>query len=370
MPLPRTLASLDDGVATGLHLGGQIHLRQQDRTIADVGFGEVRPGEAMTPEHLVPWLSASKPITAVAIAQLWERNLLDLDDPVARHIPEFASGGKDAVTVRHLLTHTGGIRALNLGWPKASWEAVLAKVCTMKLEPGWVPGRKAGYHLSSSWFVLGEIIQRVSGQPFSDYIRDRIFRPLAMDDCWIGMPGGRYDEYGDRLAPAYDTETPREPGEAPKPHPWTDAAHATGCSPGANGIGPMRQLANFYSMLLGGGTLNGRRLLSPQTVETMTARQRVGLWDHTFRHHLDWGLGFIVNSAHHAEETSPYGYGAGASNRSFGHSGYRSVVAFADPEERLVVCLAVNGTPADDLHRERFNQATGAIYEDLEVPEA
>ena len=364
MALARTLETLELGVEAGLHRGGQLHVRYEGQPIADLAFGEARPGERLTPEHLMLWLSASKPVTAVAIAQLWERGLLSLDDPVARHIPEFAAGGKAAVTVRHLLTHTGGIRALNLGWPEASWDEVLKKIFAKKLEPRWVPGRKAGYHLSSSWFVLGELVQRLADRPFSSYVREDIFEPLGMRDCWIGMPEQRFERYGRRIAPAYNTETT---GAA---HDWTDKPHATGCSPGANGIGPMRELARFYAMLLGAGSLDGRRLLTPQTVEALTVRHRVGLWDHTFRHHLDWGLGFIVNSAHHGEATSPYGYGPHASLRTFGHSGYRSVVAFADPERRLVVCLAVNATPADDAHRQRFNEVTAAIYEDLGLVEA
>lgn len=359
MTLERTSAVLRAGIDEGLHRGGQLHVSRAGETVASLAFGEAREGEPMTPEHLMLWLSASKPVAAVAVAQFWERGELDLDDPVARFIPEFGVRGKQAVTVRHLLTHTGGIRALNLGWPKATWDEVVAKVTGMKLEPGWVPGRKAGYHLSSSWFVLGELIQRLSGRTFPDHVRREVFEPLGMEDCWIGMPEERFARYGARIAPVYDTEGS---GEA---HDWTDGDHLTHCSPGANGVGPMDQLARFYSMLLGHGELAGARLLGVQTVEALAARHRVGLWDHTFRHHLDWGLGVIVNSAHHAESTSPYGYGPHASNRTFGHSGYRSVVAFADPEQELVVCLAVNGTPTDDAHRERFNAATAAIYEDL-----
>jgi CubicO group peptidase (beta-lactamase class C family) len=356
MPLSRTLQLLETGIDEGLHLGGQLYVEQAGLAIADLAFGLAREGESMTPEHLMPWLSAGKPVAAVAVAQLWERGLLDLDDAVARHIPEFAAGGKEAVTLRHLLTHTGGIRALNLGWPQASWDEVLAKICAMKLEPRWIPGRKAGYHTSSSWFVLGEVVRRLTETPFPTYAREKIFAPLGMTDCWIGMPADRFAAYGRLLAPSYDME--RTP---PAVHDWTDELHVTSCSPGAGGIGPLRQLGRFYSMLLAGG----RDLLSAQAVGALTARHRVGLWDHTFRHHLDWGLGFIVNSAHHGEETSPYGYGPLAGSRTFGHGGYRSVVAFADPDARLVACLAVNGTPAEDAHRRRFNTATAAIYEDL-----
>ncbi|MCZ6726354.1 MAG: serine hydrolase [Acidobacteria bacterium] len=359
MTLPRTLELLDQGRAAGWHLGGQLFVSRAGEAVADFAFGEARTGEPMSRDHLMLWLSAGKPVTATAIGQLWERGLLGLDDPVARHVPEFAAGGKEAVTVRHLLTHTGGVRALDLGWPRVSWDAIVAKVAAMKLEPRWVPGRKAGYHLSSSWFVLGEIVRRLDGRELSLYVREEIFLPLGMTDCWIGMPKERFLSYGGRIAPVY--ETANDPAE----YDWTDEAHLTEASPGANAVGPIAQLGLFYAALLSGGATGSERILRPQTVEALTARHRVGLWDHTLRHHLDWGLGFIVNSAYHAEETSPYGYGRHASLRAFGHSGYRSTVGFADPELDLVICLAVNGTPSDDAHRERFNALTGAIYEDL-----
>ena len=102
----------------------------------------------------------------------------------------------------------------------------------------------------------------------------------------------------------------------------------------------------------------------------MTARHRVGLVDQTFRTKLDWGLGFIVDSKHYldsraADPDAPYGYGAHAGPRTFGHSGARSSTAFCDPDAGLVVALAVNGLPDDETHRARFERLTAAIYEDL-----
>ena len=126
--LARTAAELAAQIAAGLELGGQLFLSLRDEVVADAGFGEARPGEPMRREHLMLWMSSSKPVAAVAICQLWERSLLELDDPVARHIPEFAQGGKERVTVRHLLTHTGGIRMLDTGWPAAGWEGIVARV--------------------------------------------------------------------------------------------------------------------------------------------------------------------------------------------------------------------------------------------------
>ncbi len=71
----------------------------------------------MKTEHLMHWFSAGKPFAVVALGQLWERGLCGLDDPVAQHLPEFAQHGKEAITLRHVLTHTGGFRSrVDLDW--------------------------------------------------------------------------------------------------------------------------------------------------------------------------------------------------------------------------------------------------------------
>jgi len=359
--LPATAAELERGVAAGLHLGGQIHVARGGEAIADAAFGEARPGEPMSRAHRMLWLSSTKPIAALAVASLWERGRLDLDDPVARHLPEFAAGGKEAVTVRQLLTHTGGIRMLDTGWPELDWDAIVARICARRLEPGWVPGRKAGYHLTSSWFVLGELVRRLDGRPFERWVREELFEPLGAASCWVGIPVARLAGERPRIAPMYEVA----PGVPPRELPWLGDRHLTVCSPGSSGVGPMGELARVYAMLLGGGALGGRRILSAQTVAAITARHRVGLFDHTFRTRLDWGLGVIVNSAHYGDPRAPYGYGPHAGPRTFGHSGARSSTAFADPDAGLAVALAVNGLPDDETHRERFERITAAIYEDL-----
>lgn len=344
----------------GLHLGGQIYVSRRGEIVADGAFGETRPGEPMQRDHLVLWLSATKPVGAVAIAQLWERGRLELDDPVARHLPEFGVHGKEKITLRHLLTHTAGVRLLDVGWPRISWDEVVTRICESKIEPGWVVGEKAGYHLASSWFLLGEIIRRIDGRPFELYVRAEIFEPLGMLDSWIGMPVARFAAYGSRIAPTFNTE-----GGKREPRGWDSEARVTACSPGGNGRGPIHELGRFYEMLLAGGRLGDVRLLLPQTVEALTARHRVGMLDHTFRHVLDWGLGVIVNSRHYGVESAPYGYGPHASRRTFGHSGFRSSTGFADPEHGLAVALAVNGTPDEAQHHDRFDELSAALYEDL-----
>ena len=356
----RTRSRIEEGRGRGLHSGASLYVSRAGEPLLDEGWGEIRPGEPMPADALALWLSSSKPVTAVAIAQLWESGRLAIDDAVARHLPEFGANGKDRVTIRHLLTHTAGIRMLDVGWPQKSWDEVIAGICATRLEPRWVPGEKAGYHLQSSWFVLGELVRRLDGRPFERYAREQIFTPLGMDDSWIGMPADRYRAYGGRLAPLYDTESP-----PPRDLGWTSERGLTSCAPGSNGCGPMRELGRFYEALLAGGERRGVRLLRPQTVEALVARQRTGLLDHTFRKVMDWGLGFIPNPAIYGDPAVPYAYGRHASRRTFGHSGRRSSTAFADPEHQLVVALMLNGLPSDDDHARRFGALLEAIYEDL-----
>ncbi len=357
--LPRTVEVIEEAHSRGLHLGAQLAVWLGGEPVADLAMGEDRAGRALERDDLMLWLSTTKPVTAVAVGQLWERGLLALDDPIARHVPEFAQGGKEGITLRHALTHTGGFRMLDVGWPEASWEETLAKICAARREPRWEPGKKAGYHQSSSWFVLGEIVARRSGKPFESYVRDEVFLPLGMADCWIGMPAERYRAYGERMAAVWDTAS-----EERQRFGWDTEIATVRPSPAGGGRGPMRQLVRLYRMLLGGGQLSGVRLLRPQTVEALVARHRVGMLDHTFRHVMDWGLGFIPDSKQYGEGV-PYAYGRHCSPRTFGHSGYRSSTAFADAEHGLAVALAFNGLPGDEAHAPRMCGTLEAIYEDL-----
>jgi CubicO group peptidase (beta-lactamase class C family) len=123
-------------------------------------------------------------------------------------------------------------------------------------------------------------------------------------------------------------------------------------------------------MILGLIPGSGTRIISPQSVEALTARHRVGMLDATFKHTMDWSLGFIPNSAHYGAETVPYAYGHHASRRAVGHSGYRSSLAFADPEHGLAVALVLNGTPSNAGHERRVRRIVDALYEDLGLTSA
>lgn len=367
---PRTSTLLEAGIRDGLQIGAQGYLTQHGRPVCDFAIGEAAPGVSMTRDTLMLWLSSSKPVAAAAILQLCEAGLLELDDPVARHLPEFAANGKEAVTVRHLLTHTGGFRFLDLGDATTPWDEILRRICIAPLEKNWTPGQRAGYHPYTSWYVLGELVSRLSGMSYSQYVRDRIFLPLGMNDCWIGMPPEVRDAYGPRLGMLVNTEA-QAAGGRPRlaPYIWSTPEGVSACAPGGNGHGPMRELTRFYEMLLGGGERSGVRILSSESVRQMTSRQRVGLKDETFRHEMDWGLGVIPNNRRYGVDTVPYGYGRYASDEAFGHSGSQSSVAFADPKYGLAAAIVINGLCGERQHQTRIRAVLDALYEDLGLTE-
>lgn len=297
----RTQQTLADSIAAGLHTGAQVYVSVRGQAVADFTVGDA--------PTVMPWLSAGKPVAAVAIAQLRERGQLDWEDPVVRFIPEF---GKPAVTLRHLLTHTGGFRFIRREWTTEAWDEIIAEICAAPLDAGWIPGRKAGYHLESSWYILGEIVRRVAGRSYAEFVRTEIFEPAGMFNS--AVPG----------------------------------------SPGRSAIGPMRELGWFYERL-------GRGLLTADSVRQLTARHRVGMLDITFGLVMDWGLGFMLNTGHH----TPYSYGPYASENTFGHGGRQSSLAFCDPDRQLVVAWACAGQPGEAAHQRRAHAINTAIYEDL-----
>ena len=357
--LPITFAVLEEDLAKHRCLGGQIYISLKGEVIVDEAFGESVPGHAMRVDDLTLWLSSTKPITAAAVAQQAEQGRFSWDDPVARFIPEFAQNGKAAINVSHLLTHTGGFRSVDKIPEELPWDETIANICGAPLEAGWIPGEKAGYHVVSSWFILAEIVRRLDGRSFDQYARQEVFLPLGMNDSWIGMPPEAYRVYADRIAPMYSTSIGQ-----PRPVPlWNSEKGCAICRPGSNGRGPIRELGRFYEWLLHPETAS---VLKAETVTELTKRRRIGMFDQTFRHIMDWGLGFIINSNRYGAETVPYGYGRYASEDTFGHSGAESSSAFADPSHGLVIAWVFNGMPGERPHQKRARALNSAIYEDLD----
>ena len=345
----------------GLHIGAQLYISLHGQPLVDRAWGAARPGVPMRTDSLMLWLSAGKPLTATAVMQQCEQQRCALDDSVASYIPEFATHGKEQVTIRHLLTHTCGFRWVETGWPEASWDEIIARICQTKLEPNWIPGQRAGYHPYTSWYILGELVQRLTHQPLRETIRQRICEPLGMRDTWLGMTAETYREYGDRIARMQNTEKPGLP-----PHAWSSEEGVLHGSPGGGTYGPIRELGYFYEAILNGGQRGGR-ILQPATVALMTSRVRVEMVDETFKQPIDWGLGLIIDSKHYGREQVPYGYGRYASADTFGHSGSQSSVGMCDPAHGLVVALTFNGMCGEARHQRRIRAALEAIYEDMQL---
>lgn len=354
----RVVDVLEQGIADGTHIGAQLYVSRDGAVVADLALGRSRADVEMRTDSMMTWFSMTKAVTAVAVAQQWERGALDVDDAVIAYVSEFGPT-KSQVTLRHLLTHTAGLAnadAIRDGTPwRESRAENLARI--YGASPEYEPGTRAGYHAAAGMSVLGEVVARVSGVPYNQYVRNEIFGPLGMDDCWVGMPGDRYEAYGDRIGVMHATAS-----GTPERVPGMDSARALAePMPGANGRGPMNQLGRLYEMLLGHGTRGGVRLLSPVTVAAISARHRAGMVDEHYGVVMDWGLGLVVDW---------YATGRYSSRRAFGHGGHLSSVAFCDPEHGVVVAVVCNGMPGRERHSARLDAISSAVYVDLGIAQA
>src|SRR3954452_22972146 len=231
------------GIAGGSFPGAQFYASVAGEVVADVAVGEARLGTPMTSDTVVAWQCNTKPVTAVAACQLWERGVIELDVPVTTYIPEFGAHGKHDVTVRHLLTHTGGFA---FDPPAATmravpWGDVERLVFDASLIDGWTPGADFRYSGWLGYASLGVLVSRLDGRTFSRYAREEVFEPLGMQDCWLGIEGAAVDEVASRMAVLYDTSGPK-PVAAPLGG-FYRSAQLEACFPATGGVGPVRQLA-------------------------------------------------------------------------------------------------------------------------------
>jgi CubicO group peptidase (beta-lactamase class C family) len=327
-------------VRLGWHTGAQPYVRHRGAVVADLAVGRARPGVPMRPGTLVEWGSATKPVTCAALCLLWQRGLLDLDDPVCRHLPAFGQSGKEAVTLRHLLTHTGGLT--DPVRDVVPFDDAVAVVCAAPLVDGWVPGTRSAYNSVAMWGVAGTVA-RLGGQPFWRFVRGEIFEPLGLRDSWIGMPVEQYRAYGEARFAAV-------PGHAETgTEQWVTWGRPTG-----GAYGPIGDLGRFYAALL------DRRLLSPSVIEAMTTRHLCGTYDELLQATVDRGLGFMLGSSYRG-----HGFGPHASRRAFGHGGRNWCQALADPAQGLAAAVYWNGRLDGDALAERQHALFAALYEDL-----
>jgi CubicO group peptidase (beta-lactamase class C family) len=355
--LARVLDLLEEQRAKGWHDCAQIYVSQHGETLLDQAVGEIRPDRALRTDDLMLWYSSGKPLTVVAVLQLWEQGRLGLDDPMAEYLDGWGNG-KERCTLRHVLVHTGGfpMPGDRMYDADVSWEEAVA--ATIAAPALWAPGTAAGYHLSSGWRALGAVVEAIDGRRIDQYLAEEVTRPLGLEDSHLGIPMDRQRTYGDRIVPVmwagHRFPTVDEDGSfymAPyyidRVHnePW----HVAKVEPAGGMRGPARDLGRFYESLLG----HGPAVLDARSVETMRAVHRWGVKDRTFGTVTPWGLGVQVD------------FSGGTTRRAFGHGGMASSRALADPECGLVLVVVANGLAGYLEAEQRVLEITDAVYSAL-----
>ena len=332
-----------------------------------VGYRDKESGAPLATDAMFRIASQTKALASVGVMLLQEEGRLLITDPVGKYLPEFMettvaepndSGGYDVVpakrpiTIRDLLTHTAGISYGNgpaadrwqeagiTGWYFADRDEtvgdVMARLAGLPLDghPGeaWI----YGYNTD----ILGAMIEKISGQTLGAFLGERLFGPLGMEDTHFFLPAGKVA----RLATVYSATDDGGIERAPEPgHMVGQGAYVNGprrsFSAGAGLVSTATDYARFLQMMLNGGELDGVRVLSRKTVESMTVGHT---GDIPFRPGQSFGLGFSVVE-------DPAALGLPASVGEFAWGGAYHSTYWVDPAEELVVAYMTQIIPAGDI---------------------
>jgi uncharacterized protein YbbC (DUF1343 family) len=322
--------------------GAVVLVGRGDQILYQRAFGNraVAPAtEVMTEDTIFDLASLTKVVaTTTSVMTLVEHGRIRLNDPAMLFIPEFGRYGKSAIAIRHLLTHTSGLRPdLELEAEfSGSDEAVRRAVEEVPTAP---PGERFIYS-DINFFVLGEIVRRVSGERLDRYARAQIFDPLGMKDTGFLPP----DSWRPRIAP---TERCRPlswpcaaPGDASVPflrgtvHDPT-ARRMDGVAGHAGLFSTAADLSRFCRMLLAGGRLGNVRILSPAIVTRMTSPST------PMEMAAVRGLGWDIDSSYSANRGDLYSTG------SFGHTGFTGTSLWLDPATKSYVIFLSNRVHPD-----------------------
>jgi len=290
---------VDVGASVAVTVGGEL--------VVDIWGGhtdeaQTRPWQRDTITNV--W-STTKTMTALCALMLADAGELDVDRPVAKYWPEFASSGKGRVLVRHLLGHTSGLP----GWTEPitvedlyDWEKATSLLAAQ--EPWWEPGTASGYHAVTQGFLVGEVLRRITGQTVGTFFREQLAEPVGAD-FHIGLDPGQFERVANVIAPPPFSEAliaqaseiairtltnPMLSAEASWTEPWRRAE-----IPAANGHGNARAVASIQAALANGGEVGGKRLLSAAGAERVLEEQSYGQ-DHVLGMPVRFGLGFGLPS--------------------------------------------------------------------------
>jgi len=248
--------ALEAGCASGLHPGAQLYVSRRGMSVMEFACGDSLADGPLTPDSVTAWFSSCKPITALAIALLYQRRALDLDDRVQRFIPEFANG-KERCTVRQVLTHVGGFPNAFHDGTEFGWEEAISIICAAAAETE--PGTRAAYHHSSGWYILGELVRRIDGRPIDRFVTEEIFVPLGMRESHMGMAPARQRMLGSRLARVALGRSEKAPYvDESFVRRFNATEEIARVNPGGGVRGPARDLGRLYEWPPHPGTRHGR----------------------------------------------------------------------------------------------------------------
>ncbi len=310
--------------------GAVLLVGRGDKIVYDKAYGSrsIRPTtRPMAVDTVFDLASLSKPVgCATSIMLLVERGKLKVTDPVAKYIPAFAANGKEAITIEQLLLHQGGLIPDNA---MADYQdgpaAAVAKIYALK--PSKEPGKSFVYS-DVGYIVLGELVRVVDGRPLDRFAREEIFLPAGMTET-LYRPGA---DLQPRCAPTQQRDGHWMQGGVHDPR-----AYALGGVAGHAGVfSTARDLSRFCRMILAGGIIDGKRVLTEATVREMT-RPR-SLPDGT-----SWRTyGFDVDTAYSScrgERFEP--------RKTFGHTGFTGTMFWLDPEHHCYFILLTNSVHPD-----------------------
>jgi len=322
--------------------------------VGAVGKADVASGREMVADTVFAIASMTKPITAASVMILNDEGKLKLDDPVSKYIPAFkdtklAGGNMPAreITIRDCLRHTNGLVSdqRNVG-TLANTVELLAKS-----ELAFEPGSKWQYGPGLS--VAGRIVEIVSGMPFDQFLAERIFTPLEMKQTSFHPT----DEQLKRLALMYQPTVDKKNIERGN-HWLYEVSADTSPNPSGGLYSTANDLVRFYQMVLNGGDLNSKRILSAAAVKEMTSLQ-TGELETGFTPGCGWGLGFCLVQ-------KPQGATAMVAPGSFGHGGAFGTQGWIDPKNEMIFVLLIarqnfGGGDASDIRSEFQRLAVEAI---------
>ena len=350
------------------------------------GMADSENNIALKRDDIFRIASQSKAITSTAVMILWEEGKFRLDDPISKYIPEFKNpkvmtsfsysdttwrgvSAKSEITIRQLLTHTSGVgyglidgdERFGMIFGKAgiidafTTENItiaenIKKLAIMPLHHH--PGEK--YTYSEGLDILGYFIEVVSGVPFDEFLKTRIFDPLGMDDTRFYFP----QEKANRLVAVQYKENNQW---RKFPNTFYDADYpikgAKAFFSGGGGLsGTAKDYAAFLQMYLNGGEYNGNRLLSRTTVKTIMANHSGNLFGGEEKYH---GLAFAVLTEEGQNK------GGQGSKGTFDWGGYFNTQYFADPAEQIIgiIMKQTQGSTNDETGW-KFRQMAFQIIDD------